>query len=201
MTTPKGPATQSSGNPGGFLNVGWSGTNQTAVVGPAGSLVPFGGAGGIALYDGINSITSGTAVFSNANGVSFGFNGQTITGSVVPGGSNVAISAGANSQNTGTVVFSNANGISFGLDNAGNLTATVQPGAAAGIAAIQLPNTTYTSGTFQFFNSNNFTFLSTTGQGVVGSFSQSVQTQASGAIAGTGFTSTTTAGAVLVWRG
>jgi hypothetical protein len=152
----------------------------------------------VALYDGVNSITSGTAVFSNANGVSFGFNGQTITGSIVPGGSNVAISAGANSQNTGTVVFSNANGISFGLDNAGNITATVQPGAAAGIAAVQLPNTTYTSGTFQFFNSNNFTFLSTTGQGVVGSFSQSVQTQASGAIAGTGFTSTTTAGAVLV---
>jgi hypothetical protein len=86
------------------------------------------------------------------------------------------------------------------MDGAGNVTATVQPGAAAGIAAVQLPNTTYTSGTFQFFNSNNFTFLSTTGQGIVGSFStsQSVQTQASGNIPRTGFTTNATAGVVLV---
>jgi len=41
-----------------------------------------GGGGGVALYDGANSISSGTARFSNSNGVSFGFNGQTITGSV-----------------------------------------------------------------------------------------------------------------------
>jgi hypothetical protein len=32
-----------------------------------------------ALYDGANSITSGTARFSNSNGVSIGFNGQTVT--------------------------------------------------------------------------------------------------------------------------
>ncbi len=42
-----------------------------------------GAGGGVALYDGANSISSGTARFSNSNGVSFGFNGQTITGSVV----------------------------------------------------------------------------------------------------------------------
>lgn len=45
--------------------------------------VPSGGAG-VALYDGANSISSGTARFSNSNGVTFGFNGQTITASVVP---------------------------------------------------------------------------------------------------------------------
>ncbi len=43
-----------------------------------------GAGGGIALYDGANSITSGTAYLSDANGVSLGINGQTVTASVAP---------------------------------------------------------------------------------------------------------------------
>src|SRR5690349_10035618 len=35
-----------------------------------------------AVYDGANSISSGTIRFTNANGVSFSFNGQTVSGSV-----------------------------------------------------------------------------------------------------------------------
>ena len=38
-----------------------------------------------AIYDGANSISSGTARFSNSNNVSFGFNGQTVTASIVQG--------------------------------------------------------------------------------------------------------------------
>lgn len=58
----------------GGLSVGWSnGTLQLSGANPV---------AGIALYDGANSITSGTAIFTNANGVSFTFNGQTISGSV-----------------------------------------------------------------------------------------------------------------------
>lgn len=80
------------------------------------------------------------------------------------------ISAGANSTSVGTVQFSNANGVSFGMDNAGNITATVQPGAAAGIAAIQVSNTTYTSGTVIFSNANGISFGSSAGGAVTGSY-------------------------------
>lgn len=38
-------------------------------------------AGGIALGDGVATITNGTAIFSDANGISFGINGSTITAS------------------------------------------------------------------------------------------------------------------------
>ena len=60
------------------------------------------------------------------------------------GGGGAAISAAGGSQSTGTVIFSNSNGVSFGY-NAGTITATVVPGAAAGIAAIQGSNATYTT--------------------------------------------------------
>jgi len=53
---------------------------------------PSGAGGGVALYDGANSITSGTAVFSNSNGVSFGFNGQTITASIAGGAAQSTLS-------------------------------------------------------------------------------------------------------------
>ena len=113
----------------------------------------------------------------------------------------VALSAGANSQSSGTINFSNANGVTFGMDALGNITATVTPGAAAGVAAAQAGTQTLTSGTLAFVNSNGFTFGMSGSSAITASYTvptQSVQTQASGAIAGTGFTSTTTAGVVIV---
>lgn len=77
-----------------------------------------------AVSAGTAAITSGTIIFSNSNGVSFGANGQTITASFSnAAGGGAAISAGGNSQSTGTVIFSNSNGLTFGL-NAGTLTAS-----------------------------------------------------------------------------
>ncbi len=46
-----------------------------------GATVSIAGGNGVAMYDGAASISSGTAYFSDANNVSFGINGQTITGS------------------------------------------------------------------------------------------------------------------------
>jgi len=85
-------------------------------------------------------------------------------------GGGVAFSAGTNSFSSGTLVLSNSNGITFGMGTNGVITATVTPGAAAGIAAVQLPNTTYTSGTVNFLNSNGLSFGSTTGGGVTASY-------------------------------
>lgn len=73
------------------------------------------------------------------------------------GGGGVGISAGTQEANVGNITFSNSNGVSFGLSN-GVLTATVTPGAAAGIAAISAGTTQFTSGTGIFSNSNGVSF-------------------------------------------
>lgn len=73
------------------------------------------------------------------------------------GGGGPTISAAGGSGSTGTIVFSNSNGVSFGW-NAGTITATVEPGAAAGIAAVAAGTQQGTSGTVTFVNSNGITF-------------------------------------------
>jgi hypothetical protein len=104
------------------------------------------------------------------------------------GHGSLTIEAGTNSVSSGTVSFANANGVTFGMNTAGVITATVTPGAAAGIGAIQLPNTTYTSGTVNFINSNGISFGSTTGGGVTASFN--------GAGTGTTYTGTNVSGTI-----
>lgn len=86
------------------------------------------------------------------------------------GHGSLTVEAGTNSVSSGTVSFANSNGVTFGMNTAGVITATVTPGAAAGIGAIELPNTTYTSGTVNFLNSNGISFGSTTGGGVTASY-------------------------------
>ena len=63
----------------------------------------------------------------NANNVSWGFDGSTLTASAAGGTGGVggaAISAGSQSANTGTVVFSNSNGITFGMSGNSRVTAS-----------------------------------------------------------------------------
>jgi hypothetical protein len=69
-----------------------------------------------------NSITSGTASFVNANGVSWSFNGQSISASISQGG--VANAAGTQTATSGTVNFANSNGISFGMSGSSQITAS-----------------------------------------------------------------------------
>ena len=70
-------------------------------------------------------------------------------------------------------------------------------GAGGNGVAVQVSNTTYTSGTVTFQNANGVTFGSSGANGISASFSQSVQTQASGNIGATGFATTTSAGSVI----
>lgn len=73
---------------------------------------------------------TGTVVFSNSNGVSFGLSTLgnstvlTMSASNVAGGG-LAISAGTTFASTGTLVLSNSNGISFGI-NGQTITAGLQ---------------------------------------------------------------------------
>lgn len=105
----------------GYAGTGTSATNASITLNSNGlqiSVAAPGAGGGVALYDGANSISTGTARFSNANGVSFGFNGQTITASVAAaGGAQTGISSVAISDATytsGQISFRDLNGITWG---------------------------------------------------------------------------------------
>jgi hypothetical protein len=80
------------------------------------------GGGGPALSAGTQSVSTGTVLFADSNGISFGMSGSSrITASyTVPSIagllSNINLSAGTTSQNLSNFVFSNSNGISFGLN-------------------------------------------------------------------------------------
>jgi hypothetical protein len=145
----------SSSNPRRVLSVNATG-NITAGW-TAGSLrlsvQPQTGISGVSA--GTTSATSGTVVFSNSNGVSFGLNGQTVTGSIATSLTNINVSAGTTSNNLSALTFSNANNVSFGL-NASTVTGSV---------ATSLTNVNVSAGTtsnnlsaLTFSNANNVSF-------------------------------------------
>lgn len=97
----------------------------------------------------------GTVVFSNSNGVSFGVNGQTVTGSIATSLTNIRVSGGTTSNLLSAITFSNSNGVSFGL-NGSTMTASV---------ATSLTNVNVSAGTtsnnlsaITFSNSNGVSF-------------------------------------------
>ena len=190
------------------------------------SAVGGGGAGNLVVSAGSTSQVATGLTFSNSNGLSWGINNGTLTGSytvptqsnqtqgfyitgnttlsssgtmdarsqtvsavgllsigvsngslIISGaagtGSGIGASAGTQSVSNGVVTFSNSNGVSWGL-NAGVLTATVNPGPAAGIGAFADGNAhTQTTGSLVFSNSNGLSFGVSTGAGagtVTGSY-------------------------------
>ena len=101
---------------------------------------------------------SAEVVFSNANNVSFGLNGSTITASAGPtGAANINLSAGTTSNLSSAFTFSNSNNVSFGLNN-GTITASAS--FPAGVASINLSagTTSNLASAFTFSNSNNVSF-------------------------------------------
>jgi hypothetical protein len=103
---------------------------------------------------GTTSNALGSLVFSNSNGVSFGLNGSTVTGSVATSLTNINLSAGTTSNNLSALTFSNSNGVSFGL-NGSVITGSV---AGGGGAAISAGTQSTNGGTIVFSNSNGVTF-------------------------------------------
>ena len=108
---------------------------------------------------GTTSMSSGTLQFSNANGVSFGLDGGTITAShnALTSQSNQAASASNGSFTFQTLGFSNANNVTFGTSAGSIVTASV---AVAGAASVNFSAGT-TSGNLDsvvFSNSNGISF-------------------------------------------
>lgn len=114
-----------------------------------------------AISAGTQSVSSGTVVFSNSNGISFGMSGSSrVTASyTVP--SVPALSAGSQSANSGTIVFANSNGLTFGMSGSSQITGSYTVPSTAGLlSAINLSAGT-TSGNLSaltFANSNGITF-------------------------------------------
>lgn len=142
--------------------------------------VPSGGGAG----DGVNILaagtqtaaTTGTVLFNNSNGISFGMsNSSVITASyTVPSTagliSAVNVSAGTTSNNLSALTFANSNGLTFGL-NASTITAShngitqqsTQPVAVSG------QNGSYAFSTLSLSNANGISFGTSAGSAITAS--------------------------------
>lgn len=171
------------------------------------SIIGGAGGGGVALYDGANSITSGTARFTNANGVSFTFNGQTISGSVAAQ-TNQTLGIYNSSQTTGasssfthdarslSIVYSG--NISGGWTNSSlllNVTTAVQTNQTVGMYATG--NTTQNSSTT--FDARTLGSLNGLGAMTVGYSNGSIQLSApaTSSLVGTSGVSISTNGSTI----
>jgi hypothetical protein len=135
-----------------------------------------GGAGSINFSAGTASQNLSNIVFSNSNGISFGLNGSTVTGS-----HNALTSQSVQTQNlvsvlgsTGNISFANSNGITFGGNNS---TVTASHNGLTSqseqtqniIQAIRIGGDVFSSGTVRFSNSNGISFGTVAGQTITAS--------------------------------
>ena len=107
-----------------FAGTGFTGTNATATINSNGlqlSIANPGGAGTTSYYNqiaaGASTVTSGTVVFSSANGVSFGLNGSTMTAS--HNGLTTAMQSNAGSNFVGLNSALTGNGVSATINSSG----------------------------------------------------------------------------------
>lgn len=138
--------------------------NNVSIIGGAG-----GGGGSLNISAGTTSNNLTNVVFSNSNGISFGLNGSTITGTVrtdylttamqsnAATISNINLSAGTTSNNLSAFVMSNSNGMSFGL-NGSTITGSYTVPAIPGAGSISAGTTSATLGQVIFSNSNSVSF-------------------------------------------
>ncbi len=119
------------------------------------------------LSAGANTLSLGTAVFSNSNNVSFGINGQTITASVSGAGGAFSAGVSTGGNTAGSTGVSGSRMVLVGSQNitlsqstdANGLTVSFSGGAgAAGNTGFISANATASLGTVVFSNSNGVTF-------------------------------------------
>jgi hypothetical protein len=119
---------------------------------------PVGGAGtgaaggGIAISAGSQLATSGTVIFSNGNGMTFGMAGSA---SVTASFQAIRVISAAATNMTGSgVSFANSNGVSFGI-NGNTITASV---ATQAQGAISIGTASFALGTAVFADGNGVSF-------------------------------------------
>jgi hypothetical protein len=123
-----------------------------------------GGGGGVAIRDAAATITNGTAYFSNANGISFGVNGSTITGSHNAYSATSQLSATfAHTSHTHSNLYAPLAGTTYYLTS--NLSHTFAQTSQTHPQIVLKGSGTYTqnSGTVAFSNNNGVSFGLTAG--------------------------------------
>jgi len=173
-----------------------AGSATVSIFGPSG-----GGLTNINISAGTTSNNLSNLVFSNSNGLSFGLNGSTITGSHngLTSQSNQAFSAGGVSSAFETLVFQDSNGISFS-NNVGSIRLThelqftsntsvitsnaLHSSAARVINIVAATNNTgggtaSLSSNVSFSAANGLTFYTSAGNAIVGSYSVPTVTNSS----------------------
>jgi hypothetical protein len=168
------------------------------------------------VYDGANSISTGTVRFSNANGISFGINGQTLTGShnAITSQTNQSAGIYAVGNTTGQSSSSTYDARTLSIDGAGMISAgwsnsTLRISATQSVQTQNLVDVTLagnstsagagyalmSSGTVTLAGGNNIT-LSQNGNAVtVSAFNQSNQSVGLYAVSNTTQSSSATADA------
>lgn len=108
------------------------------------------------IYDGANSISTGTVRFTNANGVSFTINGQTISGSV-----NTSYAASNHSHGNPTLALTNLTGTTASASNGFTLSLSAAAPSAASLSVYAPGNSTVnSSGTFSVLSMRAYGILS-----------------------------------------
>ena len=113
-----------------------------------------GGTGGVAVAAGTQTASTGTVLFANSNGLTFGMSASSrVTGNYA---APRALSAAGNSITDGTFSFGNANNITFGMAGS-TLTASANAGTG-NLGAISASGNSVSNGTVVFSNANNISF-------------------------------------------
>lgn len=159
----------SHGNP--TLNLtNLSGTTASNSAGLTLSLSAAAPGGGAGLSAGTQSVSTGTVIFANSNGLTFGMSGSSqitashngLTSQTVQTQSNVqGLSAGTQVGRTGDIVFADSNGISFGLSGSSRITATYTVPSVAGLLSainVSAGTTSNNLSALTLSNSNGLTF-------------------------------------------
>lgn len=163
----------------------WDGANWVVAV-------PGAAGGGVAVSAGTQSVSTGTVIFSNSNGITFGMSGsQTVTASHngLTSQSNQAVSADNGSFTFQTISFSNANGISFNTAAGSAIQASHNGLTSQSNQNITAGNGGFAFQTLSFSNANNFSFGTSAGSAITGSYTTPVVSnaiQAVGSATGSG---------------
>lgn len=118
---------------------------------------------GVAIFAGTSLASSGTATFSNSNGVSFGMSAQTLTATFA---ALKTISGGTTNATGQGVSFANGSGVSFGI-NGNTITASVAAQTPFGISA---GSQSVSTGTVSFADGNGISFGMAGSQTVTASY-------------------------------
>lgn len=113
----------------GGNNITLSGSTNAGSMTITISAAAGGGGGGAALSAGTQSVSTGTVVFSNSNGVSFGMSNSSVITASVAAQTNQSIGLYASSQTTGQSSSSTVDARSLTVVGAGNISAGMSAGS------------------------------------------------------------------------